>query len=450
MVVRRGINEASIVPMARWARSRGPHPAVHRVHGRRALERLAARRGRARPRRSSTTISRRRGRSSRSRRTTPARSPTAGATSTGGGEVGVIASVTAPFCGDCTRARLSADGQLYTCLFADQGPRPPRSVCGRAPRTPRWAPRSAAIWPVADRSLLGAPVRGDRRPAQGRDVRDGRLTDRSAAGLSTACPQAVESRGHAPRARGRTSWISALTRPRGRLVPWVLPEGAARDRGHRDHIKGSRRAGRFGRFVSRIARRLTTSAGTERPAGCDRHPGVGTPPRARRSRGLVGRLPPGASPGGPHRRPTGSPPYSGHDGRRSRPADPPGRAAGPAGRAGGRRPGADRHRPDGRDRARLRARRAGRRPGRCGRASRSPTCRAGRPRPRPGHVGRLLLGQLDGVPVAMLQGRLHMYEGNDAGPGRPARPADGPARRAARRPDERRRRPGPGRSVRAR
>ena len=33
----------------------------------------------------------------------------------------------------------------------------------------------------------------------------------------------------------------------------------------------------------------------------------------------------------------------------------------------------------------------------------------------PGHVGRLLLGQLDGVPVAMLQGRLHMYEGNDAG-----------------------------------
>jgi purine-nucleoside phosphorylase len=33
----------------------------------------------------------------------------------------------------------------------------------------------------------------------------------------------------------------------------------------------------------------------------------------------------------------------------------------------------------------------------------------------PGHVGRLLLGRLDDVPVAMLQGRLHMYEGNDAG-----------------------------------
>jgi purine-nucleoside phosphorylase len=33
----------------------------------------------------------------------------------------------------------------------------------------------------------------------------------------------------------------------------------------------------------------------------------------------------------------------------------------------------------------------------------------------PGHVGRLLLGRLDGVPVAMLQGRFHMYEGNDPG-----------------------------------
>ncbi len=39
----------------------------------------------------------------------------------GSGEVGVIASVTQPFCGDCTRARLSADGTLYTCLFATKG-----------------------------------------------------------------------------------------------------------------------------------------------------------------------------------------------------------------------------------------------------------------------------------------------------------------------------------------
>ena len=39
----------------------------------------------------------------------------------GAGEIGVIASVTHPFCGGCTRARLSADGSLYTCLFAGRG-----------------------------------------------------------------------------------------------------------------------------------------------------------------------------------------------------------------------------------------------------------------------------------------------------------------------------------------
>jgi cyclic pyranopterin phosphate synthase len=39
----------------------------------------------------------------------------------GQGEIGVIASVTQPFCGDCTRIRLSADGKLYTCLFAVRG-----------------------------------------------------------------------------------------------------------------------------------------------------------------------------------------------------------------------------------------------------------------------------------------------------------------------------------------
>jgi GTP 3',8-cyclase len=39
----------------------------------------------------------------------------------GSGEIGVISSVTQPFCGDCTRARLSADGQVYTCLFAVKG-----------------------------------------------------------------------------------------------------------------------------------------------------------------------------------------------------------------------------------------------------------------------------------------------------------------------------------------
>jgi GTP 3',8-cyclase len=39
----------------------------------------------------------------------------------GGGEIGIIASVTQPFCGACTRARLSSEGLLYTCLFGRKG-----------------------------------------------------------------------------------------------------------------------------------------------------------------------------------------------------------------------------------------------------------------------------------------------------------------------------------------
>jgi cyclic pyranopterin phosphate synthase len=39
----------------------------------------------------------------------------------GGGEIGVIASVSRPFCRDCVRARLSSDGRLHTCLFSTGG-----------------------------------------------------------------------------------------------------------------------------------------------------------------------------------------------------------------------------------------------------------------------------------------------------------------------------------------
>jgi cyclic pyranopterin phosphate synthase len=39
----------------------------------------------------------------------------------GAGEIGFISSVSQPFCGDCSRARLSSDGSFYTCLFASQG-----------------------------------------------------------------------------------------------------------------------------------------------------------------------------------------------------------------------------------------------------------------------------------------------------------------------------------------
>jgi cyclic pyranopterin phosphate synthase len=39
----------------------------------------------------------------------------------GMGEIGIVSSVTEPFCKDCHRARLSADGKLFTCLFASSG-----------------------------------------------------------------------------------------------------------------------------------------------------------------------------------------------------------------------------------------------------------------------------------------------------------------------------------------
>lgn len=39
----------------------------------------------------------------------------------GSGEIGVIASVTQPFCGNCSRMRLSAQGKIFTCLFAKEG-----------------------------------------------------------------------------------------------------------------------------------------------------------------------------------------------------------------------------------------------------------------------------------------------------------------------------------------
>ncbi|MFQ5381843.1 MAG: GTP 3',8-cyclase MoaA, partial [Dehalococcoidia bacterium] len=39
----------------------------------------------------------------------------------GGGELGFITSISEPFCGDCSRTRLSAEGEMYTCLFGSSG-----------------------------------------------------------------------------------------------------------------------------------------------------------------------------------------------------------------------------------------------------------------------------------------------------------------------------------------
>ncbi len=63
----------------------------------------------------------------------------------GAGEIGVIASVTQPFCGACTRARLSADGKLHTCLFAAHG-HDLRSVLRHGASDKELASQIQAIW----------------------------------------------------------------------------------------------------------------------------------------------------------------------------------------------------------------------------------------------------------------------------------------------------------------
>ena len=65
----------------------------------------------------------------------------------GGGEIGVIASVTKAFCGDCTRARISAEGKLFTCLFALRGT-DLRAVVRSGASDEELAEAIAAVWRV--------------------------------------------------------------------------------------------------------------------------------------------------------------------------------------------------------------------------------------------------------------------------------------------------------------
>ena len=67
----------------------------------------------------------------------------------GAGEIGIIASVTRPFCGDCTRARLSAEGSLYTCLFGGVG-HPLRDLVRGTTDDAEVRAAVDAIWAVRD------------------------------------------------------------------------------------------------------------------------------------------------------------------------------------------------------------------------------------------------------------------------------------------------------------
>jgi GTP 3',8-cyclase len=75
----------------------------------------------------------------------------------GSGELGIIASVTQPFCGDCSRARLSAQGSLYTCLFAVRG-HDLRAPLRSGVSDPELAARLARIW--SERSDAYSEQRG--------------------------------------------------------------------------------------------------------------------------------------------------------------------------------------------------------------------------------------------------------------------------------------------------
>jgi cyclic pyranopterin phosphate synthase len=119
MVVRRGVNEDSVVPMAGWARERGvtlrfiEYMDVGHSNGWRLDEVVPAAD-------LVTAVT-------REWPAEPAEAQYRGEVAgrwrylDGAGEFGIISSVTVPFCRDCTRARVSADGQLYTCLFAVAG-----------------------------------------------------------------------------------------------------------------------------------------------------------------------------------------------------------------------------------------------------------------------------------------------------------------------------------------
>ncbi|HYZ78493.1 MAG TPA: GTP 3',8-cyclase MoaA [Gaiellaceae bacterium] len=147
MVVRRGLNEESVLPMARYARESGhivrfiEYMDVGHTNGWRLDDVVPAAEILARidaevplepvpPNYPGEVANRYRYRD-------------------GGGEIGVIASVTRPFCGDCTRARLSADGKLYTCLFGVRG-HDLRALLRGGTSDEELAVAVAGIWRVRD------------------------------------------------------------------------------------------------------------------------------------------------------------------------------------------------------------------------------------------------------------------------------------------------------------
>ena len=94
----------------------------------------------------------------------------------GGGEMGVIASVTRPFCGACTRARISAEGELYTCLFAAHGT-DLREPLRAGATDEQILDLLGATWRARADRYSETARRGDGARGAGRDVAHRRLTN---------------------------------------------------------------------------------------------------------------------------------------------------------------------------------------------------------------------------------------------------------------------------------
>lgn len=119
MVVQRGVNEQEIIPMIRWSREAGvilrliEFMDVGETNGWETSQVVTAK--------EMLRLIEERYAVEKVRPTYPGEVAKRWCFTDGGGEFGVISSVSQPFCGDCSRMRVSAEGKVFTCLFGSEG-----------------------------------------------------------------------------------------------------------------------------------------------------------------------------------------------------------------------------------------------------------------------------------------------------------------------------------------
>ena len=178
---------------------------------------------------------------------------------------GVIASVTQPFCGDCTRARLSAEGRFYTCLFTGEGHDlravlrdPPAEASGRR-RDPARRDRARSGGSATIATPRSGPRRRPRACPGSRCSRWAGLRHAPSARGATRCPRDVHTGGELvdtrpeaqPAIGGQVSLTLVLDRAR---IVGLARRGLQEPETPRSHQGPPLRAGRFGRFVARPRR----------------------------------------------------------------------------------------------------------------------------------------------------------------------------------------------------